>query len=63
MAWPAIDHIPYGQVNCGTAVTTDQRGGPRPRPTNGHCDIGAFEAVSPDDVFTVFAPMIADVGK
>jgi parallel beta-helix repeat protein len=36
---PAIDAVP--NVNCN--VATDQRGVPRPQPTGGNCDIGAFE--------------------
>jgi hypothetical protein len=39
---PAADKIPPGVNRCGTTVTTDQRGAPRPQ--NGACDIGAFEA-------------------
>ncbi len=37
----AIDHIPNGTNGCGTTITTDQRGYPRPINTN--CDIGAVE--------------------
>jgi hypothetical protein len=36
---PAIDYIPTGQCD----VATDQRGIPRPQPTGGNCDVGAFE--------------------
>jgi hypothetical protein len=39
---PAIDAIPFGTNGCGTTLTTDQRGAPRP--INGKCDIGAVEA-------------------
>ncbi len=39
---PAIDAIPPGINGCGTTLTTDQRGAPRP--INGKCDIGAVEA-------------------
>jgi hypothetical protein len=38
---PAIDAIPFGENGCGTAITTDARGMPRPQGTA--CDIGAFE--------------------
>ena len=38
---PAIDTIPFGENGCGTAITTDARGMPRPQGTA--CDIGAFE--------------------
>lgn len=41
---PAIDKIPFGSNGCGTAITTDQRG--VPRPSNGKCDMGAYEANS-----------------
>jgi hypothetical protein len=37
----AIDAIPFGTNGCGTTLTTDQRGGPRP--INGKCDIGSVE--------------------
>jgi len=37
----ALDKIPNGTNGCGTTITTDQRG--KPRPQNGACDIGAFE--------------------
>ena len=40
---PAIDQIPFGTNGCGTSITTDQRGQPRPIPTGGKCDIGAYE--------------------
>ena len=38
---PVIDAIPNGTNGCGTTLTTDQRGAPRP--INGKCDIGAVE--------------------
>lgn len=38
---PAIDAIPLGTSGCGTTITTDQRG--FPRPIDGRCDIGAYE--------------------
>jgi hypothetical protein len=38
---PAIDAIPFGVNGCGTTLTTDQRGAPRP--IHGQCDIGAVE--------------------
>jgi hypothetical protein len=38
---PAIDAIPLGTSGCGTTITTDQRG--FPRPIGGRCDIGAYE--------------------
>lgn len=39
----AFNHIPAGSAGCGTTVTTDQRG--EPRPFGGLCDVGAFEGV------------------
>ncbi len=39
----ARDAIPTGTNGCGTTVIDDQRGIPRPQPTGGQCDIGAFE--------------------
>jgi len=41
---PAIDHVPYATSGCGTTYTTDQRGYVRPCPTEGSCDVGAYEA-------------------
>lgn len=38
---PALDVIPAGANQCGTTITQDQRG--EPRPLNGGCDVGAFE--------------------
>ena len=38
----AIDAIPNGTNGCGTTVTADQRGAPRP--INGKCDIGVVES-------------------
>jgi hypothetical protein len=40
-----IDAIPLGLNGCGTTLTTDQRG--MPRPYNGKCDLGAVEATWP----------------
>ena len=40
---PATDRIPSGINGCGTDITTDQRGEPRPQPQGGNCDIGAYE--------------------
>jgi uncharacterized repeat protein (TIGR01451 family)/CSLREA domain-containing protein len=42
---PAIDAIPVAANRCGTTITTDQRGVPRPQGSG--CDIGAFEFVPP----------------
>ncbi|MCP3956603.1 MAG: CSLREA domain-containing protein, partial [bacterium] len=43
----AIDHIPSGSGGCGTGVTDDQRGVPRPRDSDGsataECEIGPVE--------------------
>lgn len=39
---PAVNAIPIGESDCGTQITTDQRGAARPRA--GACDIGAFES-------------------
>ena len=38
---PAVDAIPPGTNDCGTTVTTDQRGVPRPQ--DPQCDVGAYE--------------------
>ncbi len=41
---PAIDRIPRGVNGCGTTLTTDQRGQPRPGSFTRLCDVGAYEA-------------------
>jgi hypothetical protein len=41
---PAIDRIPFGVNGCGTSITADQRGQPRPGTFTDLCDIGAYEA-------------------
>jgi len=38
----AIDAVSNGTNGCGTTLTTDQRGAPRP--INTMCDIGSVEA-------------------
>ncbi len=43
---PALNHIPNGVNDCGGALPQDQRGFPRPYPTGGACDIGAYERES-----------------
>jgi hypothetical protein len=47
---PAINAIPVGTNGCGTTITTDQRG--EPRPNSNWCDIGAFETL-PNTTTTV----------
>lgn len=51
----AIDHVPNGLYDCGSIVTTDQRGRPRPADGNGDdvaaCDIGAYE-VQPQPILS-----------
>lgn len=42
----AIDKIPNGTNDCGTTITTDQRGIARPQ--NGTCDVGAYESPPPN---------------
>jgi hypothetical protein len=51
---PAIDAIPLGTNGCGTTITTDQRGAPRP--INGKCDIGAVEVGWP--YLRLFLPLV-----
>lgn len=53
---PALDAIPAGTNGCGDVYTTDGRG--LPRPQNGACDIGAYEAqmvcdLAPNSSYTV----------
>lgn len=42
---PAIDTA--DPADCGTTVTTDQRGVSRPQPAGGQCDKGSYELVPP----------------
>jgi len=45
---PTINQIPNGINGCGSTLTADQRGEPRPYPTGGSCDIGSFEKQLPE---------------
>jgi CSLREA domain-containing protein len=49
---PALAKMLTGDNGCGTVITTDQRGYPRPR--NGKCNIGAFEGV----LYGLYLPLI-----
>lgn len=40
---PAIDRVHIGAAGCGSVITTDQRGAPRPMPAGAMCDSGSFE--------------------
>ena len=51
----ALDRVPIGAAGCGTAIATDQRGVPRPRPSGGHCDAGAYELAQ--TVYGLFLPV------
>lgn len=58
----ALNRVHAGAAGCGSAITTDQRGAPRPAPAGGLCDVGAFEAqsgVGPGD-YAVFLPVGMD---
>ena len=50
----ALNHIPNGVNGCGIALTTDQRGQPRPEQAGGSCAIGAVENPTPPDPLLVF---------
>ncbi len=49
---PALAVMSTGDNGCGTVVTADQRGFPRPR--NAKCNIGAFEGV----LYGLYLPLI-----
>ena len=52
---PAVDKIPDGTNGCGTSpLDVDQRGLPRPRPTGGDCDMGAYE----DQSVSIYMPAV-----
>jgi hypothetical protein len=53
---PAIDRIPFGVNGCGTSLTTDQRGQPRPGTFTYLCDIGAYEAQGVH--YQVYLPLV-----
>ncbi|HTP10546.1 MAG TPA: choice-of-anchor Q domain-containing protein, partial [Anaerolineae bacterium] len=53
---PAIDRIPLGVNGCGTTLTIDQRGQPRPGTFTHLCDSGAYEAQGIYD--HVYLPLI-----
>ncbi len=59
---PAVDNVHDGGAGCGTALTTDQRGAPRPAPAGGMCDSGAFElqdeVIAPDSL--IYLPIGLD---
>ncbi len=54
---PAIDRIPNGMSGCGTTVTSDQRGQPRPGTFTRLCDIGAYEAQNIH--YLIYLPLVA----
>ena len=55
----ALDRIPAGAAGCATAVTTDQRGAPRPGAAGGRCDLGAYErGAAESGALRVFAPVV-----
>ena len=55
----ARNRIHPGGAGCGTAITTDQRGAPRPQPAGGRCDVGAFESQPGDPVgWAVYLPVL-----
>jgi hypothetical protein len=53
---PAIDRIPFGVNGCGTTITTDQRGQPRPGTFTHLCDIGAYEVQG--IYYRVYLPLV-----
>lgn len=57
---PAVDQIPAGVNGCGTTITGDQRGVPRPQ--NSRCEIGAVEnRLQPQIVLT--GPAVVNEGE
>jgi predicted outer membrane repeat protein len=50
---PALDITPFGVNGCGTTVTRDGRGDPRPMPNSASCDSGAYEAAP-----SLFVPLV-----
>lgn len=58
---PALDRVHSGAAGCGTAITTDQRGAPRPMPAGELCDIGAFERQTQQEAtFVIYLPIGVD---
>ena len=52
---PGRNRVPIGAAGCGTAVTRDQRGAPRPQPDGGRCDVGAYERT--EVVYSSYLPL------
>ena len=60
----ARDRTHPGGAGCGTAITVDQRGAPRPQPAGGRCDVGAFESQPGDPAgWGVYLPGVWDSGQ
>jgi CSLREA domain-containing protein len=59
---PAVDAIPPGVNDCGTTITTDQRGVARPQGPG--CDIGAFEVAqsTPAQLLAALGSAVTGVG-
>lgn len=58
---PALDRIHFGAAGCGSAITTDQRGAPRPMPAGEMCDAGAFERQTQQEAtFVIYLPVGID---
>lgn len=60
----ARNRIHPGGAGCGTAITVDQRGAPRPQPAGGRCDVGAFESQPGDPAgWGVYLPAVRNSGQ
>ena len=60
---PLIDAIPNGEAGCGTELTTDQRGQPRPDTAGGACDIGAVDVPAVENLFRLHQPANLVLGQ
>ena len=54
---PALNVVPIGFSGCGSTITIDQRGMPRPQEAEGYCDSGAFELAASPISYFLYLPM------
>lgn len=53
----ALNVVPIWFSGCGSTITIDQRGLPRPQETDGFCDSGAFELTEAPTSYFIYLPM------
>ncbi len=58
----ALNVVPIGFSGCGSTITIDQRGLPRPQEADGFCDSGAFELTEAPTSYFLYLPMASRPG-